>query len=983
MIKNLLISLTLLVSSLLPAFSATAQDVSEIAMASPSSGEEQWGIQVLASDELHAVLELSAPSFELTSEKADDLLCQVLSVPGYASFGMAGWPDVPVTGALLGIPASAQPSLTVLEADTTTLLGEYDLCPTSQPVIQTDPAASLEFQSESARSRDAGIYALDAFLPAELAQLDSTAFIRSQRVTRLVFQPYQYNPLTRELRYTRHLKVEVSFYPAGAKILASPGTFIPEGSYESILQQSLLNYEQARAWRSQPLQTTVDTSNNLLAKTQPAYKIQVNQDGIYQLSYTDLADAGLPVDTLNPQTLQVFHQGTEVAIWVEGETDGTFDTTDYLLFYGQKATTKYTDTNVYWLGYGESNGLRMPSLDGTPDGSAIVPPSFAKTLHLEQDLNYQRADPSGAEDDHWYWKLVIASSGPAYQEFTFQLSSLPASPTVTLSGLLKGYSAIPYHHTRIYINNNLVDEAFSWESRAEYNFSVIIPTSDLIIGTNTLKVECPRDGEITQDYVLVNWFELDYFSAFLAENDQFDFTWNQTGAWQYWVDGFTSSNIEIYDVTSPLAPQRVLGATTIPSANGTLVKFQQPVDTTRRFLALETAQRLSPLNISQDSPSDLKNLANAADYLIISHASFLSTIQPLADWWSSQGLRVQVVDVQNVYDEFNGGVFSPLAIRDFIAYAYAHWTAPAPSYVLLVGDGNYDYKNFLGRNETNFIPPYLLDADPWVGETAVDNRFVAVSGTDILPDLALGRFPVKTLAEAGAMVNNLLAYVGIPAPGGLNSQLTFVADNADEAGDFAALSDAASLLVPADYSIEKIYYLLTHPTPTDVKTSLLAALNQGRLMLHYSGHASVQTWGSENFLRLADLSSLTPSSLLPLLVSYTCTDGYFINPSTPSVNYSSLVESLVRLSGKGVIAGFAPTGFGESNGHAVLDESFLKAFFMEHQEQIGVAATRAKIATYALNPSQEYLVDTYVLLGDPALQLQTLPKKMYLPLIQN
>jgi hypothetical protein len=119
------------------------------------------------------------------------------------------------------------------------------------------------------------------------------------------------------------------------------------------------------------------------------------------------------VDTLNPQTLQVFHQGTEVAIWVEGETDGTFDTTDYLLFYGQKATTKYTDTNVYWLGYGESNGLRMPSLDGTPDGSAIVPPSFAKTLHLEQDLNYQRADPSGAEDDHWYWKLVIASSGAA------------------------------------------------------------------------------------------------------------------------------------------------------------------------------------------------------------------------------------------------------------------------------------------------------------------------------------------------------------------------------------------------------------------------------------------------------------------------------------------------------------------------------------------------------------------------------------------
>ena len=117
----------------------------------------------------------------------------------------------------------------------------------------------------------------------------------------------------------------------------------------------------------------------------------------------------------------------------------------------------------------------------------------------------------------------MPSSGLASAEFTFQLSQLPASPTATLRGLFKGYSATPYHHTRIYLNNHLVDEAFSWESRAEYNFSVPIQTSDLIVGTNTIRVECPRDGEITQDIVLVNWFELDYSRAFLAENDQLDF----------------------------------------------------------------------------------------------------------------------------------------------------------------------------------------------------------------------------------------------------------------------------------------------------------------------------------------------------------------------------------------------------------------------------------------------------------------------------
>ena len=88
-----------------------------------------------------------------------------------------------------------------------------------------------------------------------------------------------------------------------------------------------------------------------------------------------------------------------------------------------------------------------------------------------------------------------------------------------------------------------------------------------------------------------------------------------------------------------------------------------------------------------------------------------------------------------------------------------------PSYVLLVGDGNYDFKNYLGwvRDQFTFRPTWRMSIPGW-GKLPVDNRFVAVSGSDILPDLALGRFPVKTPAEAGAMVANTLAYLQNPAP---------------------------------------------------------------------------------------------------------------------------------------------------------------------------------------------------------------------------
>ncbi len=142
--------------------------------------------------------------------------------------------------------------------------------------------------------------------------------------------------------------------------------------------QTLLNYDQARNWRTQA-RSGASPSPLLPPQAQPYYKILVNGDGLYQLSYTDLKNAGVPVDSLDPRKLRLFKQDNEVAISVEGEQDGTFNTGDVLLFYGQKAGTKFTYTNVYWLGWGTSDGLRMEQPNGAPAGGATVPASFKIT----------------------------------------------------------------------------------------------------------------------------------------------------------------------------------------------------------------------------------------------------------------------------------------------------------------------------------------------------------------------------------------------------------------------------------------------------------------------------------------------------------------------------------------------------------------------------------------------------------------------------
>ncbi len=164
------------------------------------------------------------------------------------------------------------------------------------------------------------------------------------------------------------------------------------------------------------------------------------------------------------------------------------------------------------------------------------------------------------------------------------------------------------------------------------------------------------------------------------------------------------------------------------------------------------------------------------------------------------------VDVQDIYDEFSFGRRDPEAIRSFLSYAYHCWNgadctpgpggAPhPPPYVLLVGDGHYDFTGVSGTTYPNLIPPYLIHIDPWLGETAADNRFVSVDGPDdYLPDMAIGRIPARTPADVTAAVNKIMAYETTAPSGDWQQRVVFVADNnLDPAGDFHAFSDEVRL----------------------------------------------------------------------------------------------------------------------------------------------------------------------------------------------
>lgn len=930
-------------------------------------------LNLVSGDGRGLLLDFSLPDFEIETVQSGAGICQRLTLPGFASAGLPGAPALPVTGALVGLPLDAAPRLEVLQAETVAIPQGAPLCPVASPVFEDrfldDPAAA-DWRLE----RDEQSYQTNQFLPAQPVELVADGFIRSQRVAQLRFQPFQYNPAAGELRYFSHLRLRLHFDASPGP--ASGSGFTDEGIFEPLLAASLINYEQARPWRTRPEQSSL-SGQPAAVWGDPAYKVLIDQPGIYRLSYADLETAGLPVGLIDPGTFQLFNQGRAIALRVVGQSDGSFDPGDSLQFYGEAIDTKYSGVNVYWLTWGNVAGLRMVELAGTPDGSAPVLASFMNQERLEKNLIYVSNHPSGADQDVWYWDYLNTTTPdtPVSKNFVAPLDHISTLPlTVTVRGLFKGYSATPQHHTRVFLNGHLIDDA-TWQPQAEYFFEVQAPQSYLLEGDNTISVQLPMDGGITQELVLFNWFEIDYADSYIAAGDQLFFSGDAAGEWEFRLDGFSMDSISIFDISDPLAPALITGATSQWTGSAYRHSFQQTLADRHRYLALSAANERSPLQIVRDSPSNWHSLQNGADYLIITHRDFYTTMLALSDYRADQGLRTALVDVQDLYDEFNGGVTDPQAIHDFLAYAYAHWQPPAPAYALLVGDGNFDPRNYLSRNTPHFIPPNLAQADPWLGEVPADNRLVAISGEDVFPDMHLGRLPVRTAQQAAELVAKIIAYEQSPDPADWNSQVLFVADNADTAGNFADYSDViVNGYLPLPYAASKIYWKVTHSDITQARAEILNQINQGRLIVNYVGHGGVQFWASEFLLQLSSIASINNPGRLPLFVPMTCLEGSYQYLDYLGSETLSLAEGLLRAPNKGAIASFSPTGFGVAQGHDFLNRGLFEAVFTEDIIQLGPATTYAKYFLYA-NSGGEHLdlLDTYLLFGDPALRLNVLP----------
>lgn len=991
-----------------------------------SNIESDIGVRLLSSDNTGIVLALTTPYYQLSDGlDAEGAACQRIEVDGYAHTVEAGAPLLPLAVTLLGVPPDSKITLTITSLENAQLPGPVRLCPVQQAVMQEEEGGLSRYVEQDA-SPDPDIYRQALFYPPTTARVHELGFLRSQRLVRVEIFPFQYSPMQGVVTYHRRLQVKVNFAQptqteqatvevASAIVKVQQDfdsmTRDEAPAFEQALAANVLNYASAKAWHKDvSIQAAAATAWRPPAS---AYRILLRQSGMVALSYVALKAAGLPVDEIRPEQFAMFYNGEEIAIQVTGAADGLFQAEDRILFYARPYADRYSNTNVYWLFYDSpasdsvsGERKRMADRVVASNEGALEASSYWETARYERDLEYVSSLPKESGYDHWYDSRVMAVGQGArgHRDYKLPVDQIAgegqaAQLEVALAGNVKAT-----HHLRLYVNGTQVYDG-SWLDRNYTTATAVVPGRLLSEGDNTVRVELINDlSKQAIDIAYVDWIALRYQRRYSARSGQFAFASPAAGSWHYAISNFPddgannagTTRVDVYDITLPEEPVQL--STTVNEGN---ITFSEEQMDERRYLALTATQYLSPTAIQKANPTELLSITGGADYIVISHPDFIQAIQPLVDYRTKQGYRVRLINVQDIYDGFSYGRVSTRAIHDFLAYAYAFWSAPAPSYVLLVGDGNYDPKGNLPNSKPSFIPPYLEMVDPQLGETAADNRYVTVAGEDLLPDMHLGRFPAQTAADVMAMVEKTIRYESIKDEGegaAWTHNLLFVADNPEGGGgSFTGYSDSIAdgeietragktLLTPANYTRQKVYLGETCPDDSPALTcrqQIVERMNQGALLVSYIGHGAKEYWAEEQLLNLNTLTQLDNANRLPVMVSMTCMEGYY-HEAAPNVE--SMGESIVRMPGGGAVASWSPTGFGLASGHDYLQQGLYLALFHEDMAEIGAAATFGKLYLFANTPAGKYddLVDTFVLLGDPALRMKGVGvHQQFLPLLMR
>lgn len=729
------------------------------------------------------------------------------------------------------------------------------------------------------------------------------------------------------------------------------------------------------------------------------YKIRVNETGMQQLTYDQLEAAGIDVSEINPATIRLFGNGTgmlpernslprhddliENAIYVEGAEDGSFDSGDYILFFAESGfiwefnpfqlrfehqVDYYDDYTYYFLTYNNGEGKRIGFLPSDTSQADLHVDKFTDYLAYEnEEVSLTRSGK------RWYGEVF---NSVLERKFDFELTDIvPTSPVyITMAYAVRANDENSF---KVYANDNLIGDVslpslnlggmrYAHSDHKNYTF---------YSSSETLQMKMKYEPGNPYSYAWLDYFEINYLRKLHLRDGQLFFrTVNNIGDGmisRFAISGI-NENARVWEVSDRFNIAEVETELTADSCFYTL-----STDSLREFVAWDGSSFNQPDILKRIENQNLHAL-QPVDYIVVTPPEFETYAHQMGQLHEQyDGLDYHVVTTDELYNEFSSGSQDPTAIRDFARMLYERGKDQGlPRYMLLFGDGSYDPKDRTGIYP-NLIPTFQSEESFLYTSSFVTDDYYALldpgEGHNAygVMDMGVGRFPVNDEQQAVNAVKKISHYMEnyTKVMGNWRNEIIFVADDEDGNLHFSHAEKLSRIVDTSyrQYHSNKIYLDSYQQVSVaggkrypDVNEAIDNAVENGALVVNYTGHGGELGWSEESVLNIPTINSWDNYDKMPLFMTATCEFSRFDNPELISAG------ELIFLNPKGGGIGlFTTTRLAFAQANFYLNRAFyLNAFKPINGEMPRLGdifmKTKSHYSEHVLN---------FTILGDPALRL--------------
>lgn len=760
---------------------------------------------------------------------------------------------------------------------------------------------------------------------------------------------------------------------------------------------------------------SIYAQNSLLADGQ-IFKLEIQESGIHKIDAEFLRQLGLSPSSINPQHISILgNEGgmlpqpnfieradglQENAIYVSGEDDGVFNDSDYVLFYADNADkvyyneskdfvenelNLYAHSNYYFLKIGTTQGKRISEVEESGNGETLIN-SFIEVIHHELEETTLLTSPSGR---FWYGENFNNTTTYSFDYTVSGLSTTqPIKGAFSLASKSRSQASFDIKlngqsWSNISIKNAPNFNIKKYETQGHISKSYI----EKISSSSNLSISLTYDKPDSDSKGYLDYFTLNIHKALRLYGNQTLIIAPEAIAKNvtYRVAN-TPSNLKIWDISDI---NNIKQQAYQKESSDAVFKVYKEVFSP--YVIFSGNDFPTPINHGKISNQDLLALS-VPDMVIVTYGDFLPEAKRLANFRSNHdNMDIHVVTVNQVYNEFSSGRQDITAIRDFLKRLYDQ--SDKLKYLLLFGDASYDYKGNASTN-SSLVPLYeskeglhpvlTYSSDDYFGfmdnhEGEWKERLEVENNSQIDEydlEIGIGRIPAKTLDEARTVVDKIIRYQTAPETlGNWKQKVVFLADDGDGVIHQEHANQLASY-VDENYTnfntqrlfIDDFYKESTPNTPNGSLspecTDLLNRLvEQGILILNFTGHGSVSGWTSEKVLQAGQLEEWTNYHLMPLMVTATCDFGKYDNP----VIVSGAERAILSPKG-GAIALLTTTRPVLASKNFKLNKAFYEIVFKADEN--GYLPRLGDVIKYTKNESVSGVYNrNFTLLGDPSMRL--------------